>query len=137
MSTANKALAARFHWEIFEQGDPAAADQICAPEFVWRAANMPPGMPAGPEGVKAFAAMVRGGFSDIRITRDDSIAEGDRVVDRWTFSGTHTGEFMGAAATGKRVTVSGIDIFRIADGKLAELWQSWDQLGMMQQIGVV
>jgi predicted ester cyclase len=57
------------------------------------------------------------------------------VVDRWTFSGTHSGEFMGAPATGKRVTVSGIDIFRVADGRLAELWQSWDQLGMMQQIG--
>jgi steroid delta-isomerase-like uncharacterized protein len=137
MSTANKALAARFHREIFEQGAPAAAAQLCAPDFVWHAPNMPPGMPAGPEGVKAFAAMVGAGFSDIRITRDDSIAEGERVVDRWTFSGTHTGEFMGAPATGKRVEVSGIDIFRVADGKLAELWQNWDQLGMMQQLGVV
>lgn len=137
MSMANKAVAALFHREIFELGEAAAADQICTAEFVWHAPNTLPEMPAGPEGVKAFAAMVRAGFSDIRITRDDSIAEGDRVVDRWTFSGTHSGEFMGAPATGKRVTVSGIDIFRVADGRLAELWQSWDQLGMMQQIGAV
>jgi steroid delta-isomerase-like uncharacterized protein len=136
MSAENKALASRFHRDLFVQGNLAAADEICAPEFVWRAPNMPPGISTGPAAVKAFAGMIARGFSGIQITTDDRIAEGDRVVDRWTFRATHTGEFMGVPATGKQVTVTGIDIFRIADGRLAELWQSWDQLGMMQQLGV-
>jgi steroid delta-isomerase-like uncharacterized protein len=137
MSAENKALAGRFHREIFERGHLNAVEEICAPEFVWRAPNMPPGMPSGLEGARWFAAMVRNAFSEIRITRDDTIAEADRVVDRWTFHGTHTGEFMGVPATGRQVRVTGIDIFRIANGRLTELWQSWDQLGMMQQLGVI
>jgi steroid delta-isomerase-like uncharacterized protein len=136
MTTDNNTLAGRFHRDIFEQGDLAAADALCAPDFVWRAPNLPPQMPPGPEGVKWFATAIRSGFSNIRITRDDTIAAGDRVVDRWTFHATHTGEFMGVPATGKQVAVTGIDIFRIADARLAELWQSWDQLGMLQQLGV-
>jgi steroid delta-isomerase-like uncharacterized protein len=137
MSAENKALASRFHRELFVQGNLAVADEICAPEFVWRTPNMPPGISTGPEAVKAFAGMIARGFSNVQITTDDRIAEGDRIVDRWTFHATHTGEFMGVPATGKQVTVTGIDIFRIADGQLAELWQSWDQLGMMQQLGLI
>ena len=137
MSTDNKVLVGRFHREVFEQGSRVAADAICALEFVWHGPNMPPMMPPGPEGVHWFGTLIRSAFSEIRISRDDTIAEGDRVVDRWTFRGTHTGEFLGVPATGKTVTVTGIDIFRIADGRLAELWQSWDQLGMLQQLGAI
>ena len=70
-------------------------------------------------------------------TIEDLFAEGDKVVLRFTFHGTHQGEFMGVAPTGKQVTMPGIDIFRIADGKIVELWGQEDVLGMMQQIGAI
>ncbi|MDP8951660.1 MAG: ester cyclase, partial [Actinomycetota bacterium] len=68
---------------------------------------------------------------------EDLFAEGDKAVLRFTFRGTHQGEFMGNAPTGKRVTMAGIDIFRIADGKIVELWGQEDVLGMMQQLGAI
>ncbi len=136
MSSANKALARRFHEEIFKQGKLAVADEICAPNFVIHSPGLPLEMQRGPEGVKRFATMIRTAFTMDSLTNDDSIAEGDKVVNRWTNRGKHKGELFGIPATGKDVTVTGIDVFRIAGGKLVELWQNWDQLGMLQQLGV-
>ena len=65
------------------------------------------------------------------------VAEEDKVVVRWTASGTHQGSLMGIPPTGKEVAVTGVDIFRVKEGKLAELWLNWDQLGLMQQLGVI
>ncbi len=76
-------------------------------------------------------------FPDLHITTDLLVAEGDKVTKVWTATCTHNGELMGIPATGKRITVKGIEVFRIADGKIAELWASMDNLGMMQQIGVI
>ena len=76
-------------------------------------------------------------FPDLYITIDDLIAEGDKVTKVWTAHSTHRGEFMGIPATGKRITVKGIEVFRIADGKIVELWASMDNLGMLQQLGVI
>ncbi len=76
-------------------------------------------------------------FPDLRYTVDDWIAEGDKVAYRWTARGTHQGEYMGIAPTGKTVTATGITIDRIADGKIAEHISSWDALGMLQQLGVL
>jgi len=81
--------------------------------------------------------MLRSAFPDVHITHEFEVAHEDRVVMRWTAKATHTGEFFGAAPTGKTAIVTGSDIFRIEGGKLAELWQEWDQLGMMQQLGIV
>jgi predicted ester cyclase len=82
--------------------------------------------------------MIRAAFpEDLRITHDDTISSENRVVIRWTSSGTQKGQLMGNPPSGKKTTVAGIDIFRVAGGKLAELWQNWDQLGMLQQIGAV
>ena len=77
------------------------------------------------------------GFPDLHITTDDLIAEGDKAVKVWTANSTHKGDFMGIPATGNRIMIKGIEVFRIADGKIAEIWMSMDMLGMMQQLGVI
>jgi steroid delta-isomerase-like uncharacterized protein len=93
---------------------------------------------SGVEDLKQFFVMLRSGFPDFQgIIEDLFAAEGDKVVLRFTFRGTHQGEFMGIAPTGKQVIMPGIDIFRIADGKLVELWNQEDMLGMMQQLGAI
>ena len=81
--------------------------------------------------------MMRSAFPDLHLTIEDMIAEGDKVAMRSSWNGTHQGEFMGIPATGRRVTVSQIDISRIADGRMVEHWGQLDALGLMQQLGVV
>jgi predicted ester cyclase len=81
--------------------------------------------------------MSRGAFPDARVTVEDQIAEGDKVVDRWTATGTPTGDLMGVPPTGRRIEVSGITISRFAGGKIVEDWYQGDDLGMMQQLGVI
>jgi len=76
-------------------------------------------------------------FPDLHITTDMLVAEGDKVTKVWTSNCTHQGEFLGIPATGKRIVVKGLEVFRIADGKIAEVWVSMDNLGMMQQLGVI
>jgi len=76
-------------------------------------------------------------FPDLHITTNDLIAEEDKVTKVWTANSTHKGELMGIPATGKQIVVKGIEVFRIADGKIAEVWASMDNLGMMQQLGVI
>ena len=125
---ANKALARRFHADIFNQGNMEAADEILAPDFVWRSPPDQADPLIGPEAVKEAATEFRGFFPDVVVTDEDVIAEGDRVVIRWTMHGTaesETGTFP--------VTFTGIDIFRIEGGKLAELWQNTDALGLEEQ----
>jgi predicted ester cyclase len=81
--------------------------------------------------------MSRGAFPDARVTVEDQIAEGDKVVDRWTATGTPTGDLMSVPPTGRRIEVSGITISRFAGGKIVEDWYQGDDLGMMQQLGVI
>ncbi|HEX6385062.1 MAG TPA: ester cyclase, partial [Anaerolineae bacterium] len=92
---------------------------------------------SGPEVAKQFVAIIRSAFPDVRVQTQDMIAEGDKVVARVTLTGTHRGEFLGIPPTGKQVEVSTIDIIRVADGKMVEHWGVTDNLGMMQQLGVV
>ena len=91
----------------------------------------------GPEEWKGRLANLLTAFPDVQLIQEDLIAEGDQVVERWTIRGTHQGTFMGIPPTGTRVTYTGIDIFRIVDGKLVLVGQSVDRLGMMQQLGVI
>jgi steroid delta-isomerase-like uncharacterized protein len=135
MTEDNKALNRRFVEEVINQGNTDAIDELIDPGVVDHAA--PPGFPTGREGAKQFAAMMRSAFPDLHLTIEDMIAEGDKVVMRSTWSGTHEGEFMGIPATGRRVTVSAIDISRVADGRMVEHWEQSDALGLMQQLGVV
>ncbi len=135
MTEDNKALNRRFVEEVINQGNIEAIDELIDPGVVDHSA--PEGFPTGREGAKQFAAMMRSAFPDLHLTIEDMIAEGDKVVMRSTWSGTHQGEFMGIPATGRRVTVSAIDISRVADGRMVEHWEQFDALGLMQQLGAV
>ena len=131
----NRTLTQRFYEEVWNKGNLDAVDDLMTSDFVDHAA--PPGFPSGPEGAKQVFTMYRNAFPDFRLSVEDLIAEDDRVVARWVTQGTHQGELMGIPPTGKPVTVTGIDVFRIAGGKIAEHWAEFDMLGLMQQLGVI
>ncbi len=137
MSTEdNKAIIRRLYDEIHSKGNWAAVDELVGTNFVDH--NPPaPDFPSGPEGVKQTLGMFRSALPDMHVTVEDIIAEGDKVAARITMSGTHRGELMGVAPTGKQITLGLIDITRLADGKIVERWGEGDMLGMMQQLGVV
>jgi steroid delta-isomerase-like uncharacterized protein len=137
MSTEqNKATFQRYVEEVGNEGNLELADEI----FDRYLAHQSDGsvLERGPEDVKRFMGEFRQAFPDFHSTIEDQIAEGDKVVTRWTMRGTHQGEFRGIAPTGKQITVTGIGIFRFSDeGKVIESWDNFDQLGMMRQLGVV
>ncbi len=135
MSEENKALARRWA-DIFAQGNLDLVDEIYAPDFVGHDPAMPEDI-RGVEGARDFYSMYRSAFPDAEITIEDQLAEGDKVATRWTGRGTHEGELMGVSPSGNRVEVAGITISRIEGGKVAEEWDIYDALGMMQQIGAV
>ena len=137
MSTKeNKAIVRRWYEEGFTKGNLAAVDELIATDFVDH--NQPaPGLAGGLEGTKEVITMMRTAFPDFRITVEDMVAEGDKVVARVTARATHKGEFMGIAPTGKQAAIEVIDIVRIAGGKMVERWGIFDQLGLMQKLGVV
>jgi steroid delta-isomerase-like uncharacterized protein len=136
MPEKNKSVVQHFYNDVFSAGrmNLAAIDRYFADNFVGH--DLPPGL-NGREGYKKFVGMFAASFSDTaQIEAHDVINNGDKIVVRWSSAGRHTGEFMGIAATGQRVTVKGIDIFRLADGKITDLWQEIDLLGILQQISV-
>ena len=96
-----------------------------------------PGQGPGLEGVKQYFSALHAAFPDVHMDVEDMIAEGEKVVARVSVSGTHQGEFLGIEPTGNRVTIKGIDILRITDGRVVEHWGNFDDLSMLQQLGVV
>ncbi|MDQ3965685.1 MAG: ester cyclase [Actinomycetota bacterium] len=137
MSEGNKALARREVEEIFTQGKLDMAEEIYASDFVDHDLVLPREM-HGPEEMKEYVGMYRSAFPDLKVTLEDQVAEGDKVVNRWTAQGTHLGEYMGIAPTGKEVRFAGIHISRIdQEGKIAENWEVYDLMGLMRQIGAV
>ena len=134
MSNTSKTMLQRFFEEIYNQGDLYIADELVATNYINH--NPAPGEAPGREGLKAFIAYLRRAFACLHITIEDQVAEGDKVVTRFTISGTHEGEFAGIPSTGKLVTVTAISIHRISDGKIQEGWLNLDALGLMQQLGV-
>ncbi len=121
--------------EVLNKGNLEVIDELCSADVVDHAA--PPGTPPGIEGVKQMIGMYRAAFPELHITIEDMIAEGDKVACRYTLRGTHQGDLMGISPSGKQVTVRGIDIGRIVGGKSVEHWEVFDELGMMQQLGLV
>jgi predicted ester cyclase len=132
MSEENKALLRRVYDEVMSGGNLDLLDEVIAPNMVDHESGN-----NGPEGVKEMMSMFRTAFPDLKVTVDDLLADGDKVIARATFSGTHKGEFMGIAGTGKRVDMPMIDIVRIENGKFAEHWGISDNMAMMQQLGAV
>ena len=137
MSTeANKAIIRRIPDEVFTQGNLAVADQVVAADYREHV-PLPPGFPTGLAGLKQFVTLLRAAFPDFQYTIDDEIAEGDRVAIRVTARGTHQGEWFGIPATGKTVSWTELHIGRLAGGKLVEHWANSDQVGLLQQLGVL
>ncbi len=135
MSEQNK--AALQHWtnEGFNKQNLDEFDVYFSPDLVNHA--LPPGLPAGLEGTKTIASIFLAAYPDLQITIDDMVAEGDKVVARWSARGTHRGDLMGIPPTGREVTITGIVIDRFDNCRSVERWENIDQLGMMQQLGVV
>ena len=135
MSTEdNKAAVHTFLEEIFNKRNLAYVDGSCAPTIIHH--GLTPGL-AGIEGTKRAAGMYLAAFPDLHFTFDDFIAEGDKVVVRWTSSGTQQGELMGIPPTGKKFTATGIEIYRFEGGKIVEHWLESDMLGLLQQLGAI
>jgi predicted ester cyclase len=131
----NKKLARRALAEIYEQGDLELADELIHPDFVDHEPAHPD-HPTGPESVKQTVRSLHGAFGDLRFAVEDEIAEGDKVVQRATMSGRHTGPLMDGEPTGRAFAVRHVYIWRIADGKIVEHWGSRDDMGLLAQLGL-
>jgi len=134
MSTENKALVQRWFEEVWNKGRAAAIDEMLAETAVVHGLGMDL---RGPEGFKTFHAAYRNAFPDVKVHIDEIVAEGDTVAARWSGSATHRGDGLGFAATGKQAQFSGMVFVRVARGQLIEGWNNFDQLGLLQQLGVV
>src|SRR5918999_3210274 len=136
VSDENKALARREIEELFNHtGNLEVAEEVYAPDYVGHDPTMPEDV-HGIEAARQFAAGMRSAFPDLTCTIEEQIAEGDKVVTRWSASGTHQGETEELGPpTGNRMEITGISIERLADGKGGESWDNYDAMGMMQQLG--
>ena len=128
----NKTVARRIVEEIVNRGDMATFDELVHPDY--RDHIEPPG-DFGRDGYRELILQTRTALPDLRMTIEDEIAEGDRVVIRTTVRGTHRGDFLGVAPTGLPVTLRAIGILRIVDGRLVERWNASDLLGVLEQLG--
>ena len=134
MAGENKAVVRRVIEEIVNGGNLALADTLVAPNYIYHG---PGGLEfRGPEGFRQLVSVYRTAFPDLRLTIDDIIAEDDKVVVRWTGRGTHRGDLAGIAPTGRSTTVTGMIISRLAEGKVVEDFESFDELELLRQLGV-
>ena len=131
----NKSVVTHFIDGLFSRGDLSAVDSYLADDFVNH--DPPLGAAADREGMRSAGALFRSAFSDWHSDVHLLIAEGDIVAEHFTARGTHDGEIMGVAATGRQVCLRGINIFRVRDGLITERWGRLDDLGFLQQLGVV
>jgi steroid delta-isomerase-like uncharacterized protein len=131
----NKAIVRRFYEVVFDKKRVDLTDELFARDYLDHAPF--PGQGPGLEGAKQKWATVIAATPDLRVQIEDIVAEGDRVVVRWAYEGTHLGTLIGIPPTGKRFRISGISICRLAEGKIAEDWDEADRLGLMQQLGVI
>ena len=134
-SEQNKAIVSRFIEEPWK-GNLDVVDELTAGDYIGHDPANPEPL-RGPEGVKEFISTYRAAFPDARITVEQQLAEGEWVATRWSGRGTHEGELMGIQATGKKVSVSGLTISRLLDGKIVEEFQNWDTFGMLQQLDAI
>ncbi len=129
----NKAIARYYLDEVWNKGNLAVIDELIPVDFVQHIGMVQQGR----EGVKRFFQMIHGAFPDARFTVEDMVGEGDRVVWRFTITATHQGPFQGLPPTGKQITMTGMNIVRMVDGKFAENWGEQDNLGLLQQLGAI
>ena len=132
---SNKKIVSEFIEALFSRGDLAAVDSMLSDDFLNH--DPPFGVTADREGMRAAGATFRTAFSDWRSDLDFLIAEDDLVTEKFTAHGVNDGEIMGMAPTGREVSLRGINIFRVRDGRITERWGRLDDLGFLQQLGVV
>jgi steroid delta-isomerase-like uncharacterized protein len=130
----SKAVVERLHQEVFVNENMEVVDEVVSPDYVGHHVDRDVGRE---QEFKQHLPAYREAFPDLEFTFDETIAEGDTVAGRFSISGTHENQFMGIPPTGKRFEISGQIFHRIEDGKIIESWPLRDDLGMMQQIGVV
>jgi predicted ester cyclase len=133
-ANSNIDVATRVQLEYYGTGRYDLAEQAVTADYVDHEA--PPGTPPGPEGANAVLRWLRGAFNDISYEIEDAFGAGDRVAIRLTTRGTHTGEFMGKPATGRRFEFEAIHVYRIEDGRVAEHWAKRDDVALARQIGL-
>lgn len=131
----NKMVCRRF-FDILAGGDLKTLDQVMASDYHDHDPSNEQDM-IGLESTREEVTMYRNGFPDFRFSLIDQIAEGDKVCNRWSWTGTHKGEFQGIAPTKRRVEMTGMTVHHLADGKIQEGWWNYDSLGLMAQLGVV
>ena len=131
----NKAVLASFVEEVINEGQLERADDLVAVDFV--ELDPLPGQQQGREGLKQVISAFRTAFPDIRWVIEEMVAEGDKVFSRFTWHGTHRGEFFGVPATGRQISVKGMVVDRVVAGKMAESRLLMDGLSMMRQLGVI
>jgi steroid delta-isomerase-like uncharacterized protein len=122
----NKALAIRYHTDIFQNGRLEVADEILSPDFVIHNPVLPEALRNGPEGAKKYASAIVTAIPDRKLEHHDILAKGDKVMIRWTNSGTNTGPLFGNPPTGNPYVATGFDLFRISNGRIKELWQQYN-----------
>lgn len=136
MSIEIKNVTDRIFEEVWNQRNREAIDQLITADYVHHDGH---GIEVqrGIEGYKKFVSVYLDAFSDLRFTIEDEVSAGDKIVTRWIVTGTHDGDLPGLPRTGKSISLAGISIVRLTDGKIAESWNNWDVLGMMQQLGAI
>jgi steroid delta-isomerase-like uncharacterized protein len=136
MSEENKALVRRFIEEVWNSGNLDAIDELIAENHVDHDPAQAGG-PGGRQALRAFIEMYRAAYPDTHLAIGEMIAEGDLVAMTWTATGTHQGELMGIAPTGRSVTITGIGVDRVSGGQIVESWGNYDALGMLAQLGAI
>jgi steroid delta-isomerase-like uncharacterized protein len=134
-SEQNKALVQRFYEEVWRRGNLDVADEIFAHDYVRHDLRATEAAP-GPEGQKQIASAFRAAFPDLSFDVEILVAEGEHVAARWTAAGTHTGPWGPNEPTGRSVRFSGVNIFRLDGGRVVELWNHRDDLGLREQLGI-
>jgi steroid delta-isomerase-like uncharacterized protein len=137
MSNANRALIHRWFEEVWNQGREETIDELLSPNGLGYGLGDTDITLKGPAEFKPFVRNLRGSFPDIHITIDDTVVEGDRVVVRIHVDGTHTGNGLGVPPSGRRIRIAGMVEVRISNGQIVEGWNSWDQFGLLRQIGAL
>lgn len=135
MESGNKAVISMFVEEVINQGRFERADDLVAADFV--ELDPLPGQQQGREGLKEVIGGIRAAFPDIHWVLDEIVAEGDKVVSRFTWTGTHRGVFFGIPATGKSISVKGVVIDHVVAGKMIDSRMLMDSLSMLQQLGAI
>jgi steroid delta-isomerase-like uncharacterized protein len=137
MSDANKTLVRRWFDEVWNQGREDTIDELLAATAIAHGLGEGDQPVTGPAQLKPFVRNLRGAIPDIHITIEQIVAEDDWVSCRIAVTGTHTGAGLGVAATGRKIAIGGIVLARVRNGQIAGGWNSWDQLGLLRQIGAL